>query len=110
MKQKPAGTKQGRGLSPEAQEWKQRLLDGFDISDDAGLLLLEVAMESFDEMRRAQAILERDGLTVKDRYGNSKPNPMLATVRDSRMAMMRAIRSLNLDIVPPGKIGRPGGR
>jgi P27 family predicted phage terminase small subunit len=110
MKKTSTTVKPPPALSPEARQWWKKLTNEYEMDDQAGLLLLRTAMEAFDDMRKAQAILDRDGLVIEDRFGQKRAHPLSATLRDSRTAMMRALKSLNLDIVPPGPVGRPAGR
>jgi phage terminase small subunit len=90
-----------RGLSPEARAWWNRIVEEFNVEDQAGRLLLQTALEAFDEMRKTQKILAVDGLLILDRFNQKKPHPLIPQLRDARTAMMRALRALNLDIVPP---------
>lgn len=61
--------------------------------------ILHVACEALDRMREAQAAVAKDGSYVDGRFG-PKAHPGLAIERDSRLAMLRAIRELGLDLVP----------
>jgi phage terminase small subunit len=82
----------------------------YSIEDDAGKLLLQTALESFDRMRNCQAAIRRDGEMVKDRFEQMKPHPLLAAERDARSQMLAALKQLNLDIEPlRDRPGRPGG-
>ena len=97
-------------LSQESREWWAALTAENDISDAAGRLLLQTALESFDQMRRDQAVIASDGPTVMDRWGQTKPHPLLTSVRDARSQMLLALKQLNLDVEPPReKVGRPPG-
>ncbi|WP_346433172.1 P27 family phage terminase small subunit [Natronospira bacteriovora] len=87
-------------LSPEAADWWSRLVTEYALDDDAGRLLLQVALEAFDRMRDAQATIKRDGETVLDRFGQPKAHPLLPTERDSRGQMLAALKQLNLDLEP----------
>ncbi len=99
------------GLSAEARAWWESIRTEYDVSDPGGLLILQSAVEAFDRMRQAQRRLKREGLTVTDRFGQSKANPLTLTERDSRSAMLAALKALNLDIVPTEpRVGRPAGR
>jgi len=92
-------------LSPEAGAFWDQFVAGWALDDAAGLILL-VGLEAFDRMRGAQKIIKREGMTVKGRAH-------AATVieRDARLAMLKALRQLNLDIEPlRDKAGRPPGR
>jgi P27 family predicted phage terminase small subunit len=71
------------------------------IDDKPGLLILTTACEAFDRMRQAQAAIAAQGITTRDRWGQVKNNPATVVERDSRAAMLAALRQLALDIEPP---------
>ncbi len=97
-------------LSKEAKSWWDKFQNEYGVSDEAGLLLMQTAMEAFDRMKEAQGILANDGLMVKDRFDQPKSHPLLTTERDSRAQMMAAIKALNFDLEPLREAaGRPGG-
>ena len=92
-------------LSAEAKTWWGKFVAGWAL-DDAACLIRQTALEAFDRMRAAQAAIRRDGLTV-----NGRAHAATIVERDSRLAMLRALRSLNLDVEPlRDKPGRPPGR
>ena len=108
MKNSPQ--KPPKGLSREAARWWRRLTTEYEIGDNAGRLILTMAMEAFDRMRQAQAVLATDGLVVKDRFDQVKTHPVAVVERDSRAQMLAALRALNLDIEPlRDGPGRPSG-
>jgi hypothetical protein len=95
-------------LSNEARALRQRLIREYEIEDSGGLLLLETAMEAFSRMREAQALVAQHGALVKDRFGQLQKNPAIVVERDSRAAMLAALRALNLDLEPlHPRTGRP---
>jgi len=96
-------------LSPEARKLKKKLESDFDVSDESAQLTMHAAFEAFDRMRDSQRILRKEGLVSKDRFGQTRAHPLLAVERDSRNAYLRALKSLNLDVIQPGPIGRPVG-
>ena len=98
-----------RHLSEEAKGWWKRMLAEFVIDDEAGLLTLQSTLEAFDRLRESQAVLAEEGITVKDRFGQPKQHPATMIERDARTALLRGLKALNLDVVMPGPIGRPGG-
>jgi Phage terminase, small subunit len=99
-----------RHLSREAKDWWKRINENWEL-DDAALLILQSALEAFTRMKLAQKQIEKDGLTIEDRFGMPKENPAIAIERKSRDSMIRALKSLNLDIEPKyEKPGRPGGK
>jgi P27 family predicted phage terminase small subunit len=97
-----------RHLSEQQQKLFQQLVVDYSIDDPAGRLLLTVACEALDDMQTAQEQIARDGMVVLDRFGQEKVHPLLAVVRDSRSALLSAIKQLNLDVAPlEPHIGRP---
>lgn len=97
-------------LSADARGWWDRIVAQYSIDDDAGLLLLTVALESFDRMRGAQRIVKREGAVYRDRFGSPKAHPLLVVERDARAAMITSLKALNLDLEPLNdRPGRPGG-
>jgi P27 family predicted phage terminase small subunit len=100
-----------KGLSAEARSWWKSIQREYEITDQAGLLILASAVEAFDRMRQAQRRLRREGLTATDRFGQRKAHPATVIERDSRAAMLSALKQLNLDLEPlQGRPGRPNGR
>lgn len=99
-------------LSTEAGKWWSALADEYSLcGDPAAELLLMSAMEAFDRLRGAQAAIAKDGATVTGRDDQIKPHPLLPVERDSRAAMLSALKQLNLDVDPTRQnIGRPPGR
>jgi P27 family predicted phage terminase small subunit len=96
-------------LSREAKVHWKRLQEEYGIDDPGGLLILATGLEAFDRMRAAQDILSTEGMTTTDRFGQPKAHPMTTVERDSRAAMLAALKQLNLDIEPlRDGPGRPG--
>ena len=90
--------------------WRE-ILDEYDIDDSAGLRILRVALEAFDRAQAARATIDKDGMTVKDKFGQTKPHPLLPIERDSRAAFLAGLKALNLDLEPlRDRPGRPAGR
>lgn len=99
------------GLSAAAAAWWKKLLIEYEIADAAGLLLLETALQAFDRMHQARALIEKHGAVTVDRFGQLRPNPATTIERDSRAAMLSALKALNLDLEPlRDAAGRPPGR
>jgi P27 family predicted phage terminase small subunit len=108
----PTPVQPPRHLSAEARRKWHELAEEYDITDAAGRQLLETFAEAFDRMRQAQRRIRKDGPMQRDRFGTPKPHALLQTERDSRTAMLAALRELHLDLEPlRDRAGRPpGGR
>jgi phage terminase small subunit len=64
------------------------------------LPVLQAACDAMDRMGQAQQAIKREGAFVAGRYG-VRAHPAIAVERDSRLAMLRSIRELGLDLEPP---------
>jgi P27 family predicted phage terminase small subunit len=60
------------------------------------LALLESACKSLDRLVEAREQIDRDGITVKDRFGQLREHPATKIERDSRIALARLLRELQL--------------
>lgn len=62
--------------------------------------LLRRCCEAMDRADEARELLEADGLTVTDRYGQVKPHPCVNIERDARLHVARLLRELDLEGEP----------
>lgn len=97
-----------RHLSKESKKIWRILVAEYDIRDIGGLKILRVSLEAFDRCQKARDVIDADGMTVIDKFGQTKPHPLLPIERDSRAAFLQGLKHLNLDIEPLGRPGRPG--
>lgn len=95
------------GLSEAACQWWQRLTAEYSIGDAAGKLLLESALRCFDRLQECQEAIAADGVSIKDKWGQTKAHPLLSAERDARSGMLSALKALNFDLEQVGNIGRP---
>lgn len=86
-------------LSLESRRLWRETVKSYDLEARHEAILL-VALEAFDRMREAQAAVKADGAYVEGRFG-MKAHPGLSVERDSRLAFMRAVRELGLDLETP---------
>jgi len=91
-------------LSAEARRWWDRITAGWSL-DDAGLLILQAALEAFDRLRQAQAVVAEDGVVVEDPSGRKRAHPALSIEKESRLALLRAWKQLNLEQAPAPPVG-----
>jgi P27 family predicted phage terminase small subunit len=98
-------------LSTEARKIWREILSEYDIQDAAGLRILRVSLESFDRAQAARKAIDKEGMTVFDKFGQLKCHPLLPIERDSRAAFLAGLKNLNLDLEPLHNApGRPPGR
>ena len=65
------------------------------------LRLLQLLCEAFDRGQEARKVLAAEGLTVVDsKLGIKRPHPCISIERDSRTAVARLTRELNLSEEP----------
>ena len=83
-------------LKAAAKKMWNRLLEDFQIDDSAGLSLLESACICYQRAEDARKQVQREGLTIKDRFEQIRPHPCCAIERDARAAMVAALRALKL--------------
>ena len=108
---KKSALKSPPGLSASARAWWRKLTAEYAICDQAGLLLLQTALQAHDRMNQARDLIAKHGAVTVDRFGQLRPNPATTIERDSRAAMLAALKALNLDVEPlRDAAGRPPGR
>ena len=98
-------------LTAEAKKIWREILDEYAIDDAAGLRILRVALEAFDRAQAARATIDNDGRTIKDKFDQTKPHPLLPIERDSTAPFLAGLKALNLHLEPlKDRPGRPAGR
>jgi phage terminase small subunit len=98
-------------LSRASKTWWREMTREYGITDLGGLSLLNAAAEARDRAESARAAIQKEGQTIRDRFEQVKPHPLLAAERDARAQFIQAMRALNLDVEPlRDGPGRPGGR
>lgn len=81
------------------------------IAEPGSIAILVVGLESYDRSQAARKILDRDGLTIRDKFNQVKVHPLCAVARDAEAAFRAALRQLGVDKAPdenpPRRPGRP---
>lgn len=83
-------------LSADARRLWTRLCTDFHLDDAAANALLRAACEAFDRVEQCRKAIASSGPVVTDRFGQSKPHPLLAVERDARGQMIMALRAMRL--------------
>jgi hypothetical protein len=107
----PSMTDPPADLSVESADWFRRIVREYGIADESGLLILAQGMRAYDRSNEARGILKKEGLTVTDRYGQTRPHPAASVETASTRNFLACMKALNLELEPvrPGP-GRPPGR
>jgi hypothetical protein len=85
-------------LSPEAQRLQRKIQKQWKIRDEPGISILWTAMRCWDQIHQAEEILQRDGLIVKDRFGQDRVHPAAQVLKESRAHFLQSVKALNLDL------------
>lgn len=92
-------------LRAATRRWFAAVVSDYDL-DPHHVRLLTLAAEAWDRGQAAREIIDRDGMTFTDRFGQPKARPEIAIERDSRIGFARLIRELGLDVEPPPEAPR----
>lgn len=83
-------------LSEEMREWWDDVVREYEL-DGHHLRLLQHACEAWDIAQAARVVLDEEGCTYLDRFGQPKPRPEAGVWRDGVTLFARLIRELQLD-------------
>lgn len=84
-------------LRAPTRKWVKGILTDFELESHHFKILTKAA-EAHDRGEQAREILAKDGIITRDRFGTAKAHPAVAIERDARVAFMRAVRELGLDV------------
>jgi P27 family predicted phage terminase small subunit len=87
-------------LTPSAAHWWRTTVETYVLAEHH-LRILRLACEAWDRAQEARERLADEGLTVPVPGGGVRVHPCVAIERDSRLAVARLIRELDLDTEPP---------
>jgi phage terminase small subunit len=87
-------------LAADTRRWVEQITADFELESFHFRTLIKAA-EAHDRGEEARKILKADGIVITDRFGTKKAHPAVAIERDARVAWMRAIREIGLDVEPP---------
>lgn len=96
-------------LAKETAKWWKAVVGDWDL-ESHHIRLLTLAAESWDRCQQARKRLAKHGLTYTDRFDQPRSRPEIGIERDSRIAFVRILRELDLDVDPPREAGRPPRR
>ncbi|TGP50319.1 hypothetical protein EN873_24410 [bacterium M00.F.Ca.ET.230.01.1.1] len=96
-------------LRPATKKWFRSVTEDFAL-EAHHVRLLTLAAEAYDHAQTAREIIDRDGLTFLDRFGQPKERPECGILQNARIAFARLIRELALDVDEPASSRPPRTR
>ena len=98
-------------LTASTRQWCRQILGTWSL-EDHHLRLLFGAGKAWDRAMEAREVIDREGLTYLDRFGQVRPRPEVQIERDSLTLFTRMMRELNLDseVIPDPKPPKIGGK
>ena len=87
-------------LKPDTGKWFKSVIKDYEL-EPHHIRLLTLAGEAWDRCQEAREIVDKEGLTAKDRFGQLRQHPAISIERDCRIAFARLLRELNLDVESP---------
>ena len=93
-------------LSESTREWYLHVIGEYEL-EEHHLRLLTLAGEAWDRCQQAREVIDKEGLTYLDRFEAPRTRPEIGVERDSRLAFVRIVRELDLDIEAPKEASRP---
>jgi P27 family predicted phage terminase small subunit len=104
-------TRAPQGLATATAAWFRSVCRDY-VLEPHHVRLLTLACRAWDRAEQARELLDREGLTTKDRYGTSKTHPAVTIERDCRTQFARMVRELDLDTEAPRseRVGPPALR
>lgn len=93
-------------LRTATAKWFRQVLTDYEL-EDHHIRLLTLAAEAWDRSCQAREVIDAQGLTFSDRFGQPKARPEVAIERDSRIGFARLLRELDLDVEAPSEANRP---
>ncbi len=92
-----------KGLSKEARGIWRAVESEWEL-DPHSRTILQVSLEAFDEMRKAQELIAKHGPIFATKSGQIKKNPALELLKIARAHFLHSWRMLNLGVEPPKEI------
>jgi phage terminase small subunit len=83
-------------LRASTRKWFNSVMEDYDL-DEHHIKLLTLAGEAWDRGQQAREVIDRDGQTFTDRFGQPKVRPEIGIERDSRIGFARLLREMALD-------------
>jgi len=73
-------------------------MQAYRVEDQAGQAVLAVACRATDRAEAARVAVAKDGMSVRDRFRQIRPHPLLAVERGARAQVLAALKQLSLPL------------
>ncbi len=94
-------------LQPATKKWWKSVVSRW-ILEPHHIMTLTAAATAWDRMNQARELLAKHGLTYEDpKLKRPVARPEVSIERDSRLAFVRCLRELDLDIEAPAAASKP---
>jgi phage terminase small subunit len=90
-------------LEPEEVALFKSIVAEFRVDDIGSLQLLTTACEAHARCRICRERIDKEGMTLPDRFGVLQPHPLLKAEASARAAYLSSLRALNLEPPAPSK-------
>lgn len=100
-----AAFKVPKHLRKPTQLWVKSVLSDYDLEEHHFKLLVSAA-DSWDRICAAREVIDEQGMTYTDRFGQPKARPEVSIERDNKVVLARLLRELALDSDTPSEAPR----
>jgi len=99
------------GLGKPGRKLWREIQRQYAIEDSGGLAHLTSTCQAADDLARMRGVVERDGDTLLDRFGQVIGHPLLLAIARTESVKRLALAALCLDVEPlKDRVGRPSGK
>jgi phage terminase small subunit len=89
------------GLQETGKRFYEQVLVEYDMGDAHDKARLVMACRCLDEIAHDEALIEKQGRFIKDRFQQVKEHPAGRAIRENKTLFCRIIREIGLDITAP---------
>lgn len=83
-------------LQLQTRQWWMKVVREQELKESQRRILT-LAGEAWDRSAQARRVLEQDGLTYKDRFGQPRPRPEVAIEKDAKLLFARLLREIGVE-------------
>ena len=89
-------------LRAATKRWFKSVIGDFTL-EGHHVRLLTLACEAWDQAQTAREVLDSDGQTFLDRFGQPKARPEVGILQNARISFARLLRELAIDVDAPAE-------